>query len=115
MPASWKAVLSATIAATLAAAPAVAQNFGSVTLKPGETRKIPIMGFHGYVPVRLCNDFTSSATITAVIHPRDPRTLTPGECTEDTGDEIEVTNRGGGEAMVVWKPPPGFFLKDMNP
>lgn len=115
MPASCKAALVVVFAAMLSAAPAGAQNFGTVTLKPGETRRIPIRGFHGYVPVRLCNDFTSSATITAVIHPRDPRTLTPGECTEDSGDEIEVTNRAGGEAMVVWKPPPGFFFRDMTP
>ncbi|HXQ40209.1 MAG TPA: hypothetical protein VN821_03010 [Candidatus Udaeobacter sp.] len=94
----------------LAAAPAGAQNFGNVTLQPGETRKIPIMGFQGYVPMRLCNDFTSSATITAIIHPRDPRTLTPGECTEDSGYEIEVTNRGTGRDMVVWQPPAGSFF-----
>ena len=94
----------------LAAAPARAQNFGNVTLQPGETRKFSIMGFQGYVPVRLCNDFTSSATITAIIHPRDPRTLTPGECTEDSGYQIEVTNRGPGRAMVVWQPPAGSFF-----
>ena len=94
----------------LAPAPAVAQNFGNVTLRPGETRKISIMGFQGYVPVRLCNDLTSNATITAIIHPRDPRNLTPGECTEDSGYEIEVTNRGTGQAMVVWQPPAGSFI-----
>jgi hypothetical protein len=94
----------------LAAAPAGAQNFGNVTLQPGETRKISIIGFQGYVPVRLCNDLTSRATITAVIHPRDPRTLTPGECTEDSGYEIEVTNSGAGQAMVVWQPPAGSFF-----
>jgi hypothetical protein len=98
------------LGALLAAAPAGAQNFGNVTLQAGETRKISIMGFQGYVPVRLCNDFTSSATITAIIHPRDPRTLTPGECTEDSGYEIEVTNRGSGRAMVVWQPPAGSFF-----
>jgi len=104
------AVCAVVLGGLLAAPPARAQNFGNVTLQPGETRKIPIMGFQGYVPVRLCNDFTSSATITAIIHPRDPRTLTPGECTKDSGYEIEVTNRGAGQAMVVWQPPPGSFL-----
>ena len=94
----------------LAAAPARAQNFGNVTLQPGETRKISIQGLQGYVPVRLCNDFTSSGTVTAIIHPRDPRTLTPGECTEDSGYQIEVTNHGTGQAMVVWQPPAGSFF-----
>jgi hypothetical protein len=98
----------------LAASPAGAQNFGTLNLNQGETAKVRIMGFHGYLPVRQCNDLTSTATVTAVIHPRDPRTLTPGECMEDTGNEIEVTNRGGGQAMIVWQPPPGFFLRDMG-
>jgi hypothetical protein len=98
------------LCALLWAEAAGAQNFGNVTLRPGESRKIPIMGLQGYVPVRLCNDLTSGATITAIIHPRDPRTLTPGECTEDSGYEIEVTNRGSGQAMVVWQPPAGSFF-----
>jgi len=99
------------LGALVAAGSAGAQNFGNVTLKPGQTAKASIMGLHGYVQVRLCNDFTSTATIAATIHPRDTRTLAPGECTEDTGDGIEVTNRGPGQAMVIWQPPPGSFLK----
>ena len=110
------ALLAAALAALIAAGPASAQtqNFGSVVLQSGESRTIAIRGFHGYVPVRVCNDFDSKANVSVTVRPRDPHLLMPGQCAEDTGDQIQMLNKGGGAAAVTWKPPPGFFFRDMQ-
>ena len=82
---------------------ALAAGFGSVTLQPGESRTVPLTGFAGYQQVRVCNDADSIASVSAAIHPRDPRLLQPGLCTEDSGDALDLQNRGAGPATIVFK------------
>ncbi len=114
LPRTLALLLGLAAAACNAPAPAQTQNFGTATLKPGESRTIPIRGFHGYVPVRVCNDYNSQSNVSVTVRPRDPHLLMPGQCAEDTGDQIEMLNKGGGPAAVSWQPPPGFFFRDMQ-
>jgi len=93
--------------AALAAGPALARNFGMVTLKGGETQTVSIVGFGGYQQVRVCNDATSASNVKVTIRPRDPQLLQPGMCTENTGDQIEFANQGSGQAVVSYNPAPG--------
>jgi hypothetical protein len=95
------------ILAVALANPALARNFGQVTLKAGETRTVSIFGFGGYQSVRVCNDATSSANVKVTIRPRDPQLLQPGMCTQNTGDQIEFVNQGSGQALVSYNPAPG--------
>ena len=93
--------------AALASPAFSANNFGQVNLKAGETQTVSIFGFGGYQSVRVCNDATSSANVKVTIRPRDPQLLQPGMCTENTGDQIEFVNQGGGQALVSYNPAPG--------
>ena len=87
--------------------PALARNFGSVTLKAGETQTVSIFGFGGYQRVRVCNDLQSVGNVKVTIRPRDSHVLQPGLCTEDSGDQIEFINQGSGQALVEYNPAPG--------
>ena len=100
-------LVAMTMAAALAAGPALAANFGMVTLKGGETQTVSIFGFGGYQSVRVCNDATSASNVKVTIRPRDPQLLQPGMCTENTGDQIEFANQGSGQAVVSYNPAPG--------
>ena len=93
--------------ALAASSPASARNFGSLTLKAGETQTVSIFGFGGYQRVRVCNDLQSVGAVKVTIRPRDPRVLQPGLCTEDSGDQIEFINQGSGQALVEYDPAPG--------
>ena len=94
--------------ALVASGPALAgNNFGQVALKAGETQTVSIFGFGGYQRVRVCNDATSVSNVKVTIRPRDPQVLQPGLCTENTGDQIEFVNQGGGHARVSYNPAPG--------
>jgi hypothetical protein len=94
--------------AFVASGPALAgNNFGQVALKAGETQAVSIFGFGGYQRVRVCNDATSVSNVKVTIRPRDPQVLQPGLCTENTGDQIEFVNQGGGRALVSYNPAPG--------
>jgi hypothetical protein len=94
--------------ALVASGPALAgNNFGQVALKGGETQTVSIFGFGGYQRVRVCNDATSVSNVKVTIRPRDPQVLQPGLCTENTGDQIEFVNQGGGHALVSYNPAPG--------
>jgi len=98
------------VALTFALAPsgsALAQNFGSIALKPGETKTVSIFGIGGYQRVRVCNDLQSLGAVKVTIRPRDPRVLQPGLCTEDSGDRIEFVNQGSGQALVEYNSAPG--------
>ncbi len=98
---------AAVVAGALAAAPAMARNFGTVMLKGGETQTVSIFGFGGYQSVRVCNDATSASNVKVTIRPREPQLLQPGMCTQNTGDQIEFANQGNGQASVSYNPAPG--------
>ena len=100
-------LMATVVAGALAAGPALANNFGVVKLKGGETQTVSIFGFGGYQQVRVCNDATSLSNVKVTIRPRDPQLLQPGMCTENTGDQIEFANQGSGQAVVSYNPAPG--------
>jgi hypothetical protein len=100
-------LIAGAVVGALAASPALANNFGMVTLKGGETQTVSIFGFGGYQQVRVCNDATSVSNVKVTIRPRDPQLLQPGMCTENTGDQIEFANQGNGPAAVSYNPAPG--------
>jgi hypothetical protein len=99
MRARWTILFAALSTGTMAT-PAVAEDFGIVTLKPDQTTTVQLTGSIG--DVRVCNDATSASTITATIQPRDPMVLRPGECDQNRGWAIELHNIGVELAKVVY-------------
>jgi hypothetical protein len=104
------AILSVGLLAVALGAVAVAQEFDSFTLAPGETRRVEIGA--NYIDLRVCNDLTSASAVLATIEPREPELLQPGKCTEDRGGGIEFRNRGNGLAIVTYR---RVFGTDMFP
>jgi hypothetical protein len=80
---------------------AVAANFGSVTLKTGETQTVDI-GSTGH-DMRVCNDFFSSGRIVVTIGGNVPHDLSPGVCAEDIGDRMTIQSLAGGLATVDFR------------
>jgi hypothetical protein len=85
----------------LAHGPAAAATFGSVTLQPGELRKIDI-GPTGR-NLRVCNEIASAGTVVVVIGDNAPHALSPGLCAEDLGARMTVQSHAGGTATVDYK------------
>jgi hypothetical protein len=92
-----------------ASAEAVPYQWGSFSVKPGETKRIDLsIGRE----VRVCNDFFSGATISVAVGPHDPHRLMPGLCTDDIGSDFVVTNHGSGRAFGTWAPSYGHQTSD---
>ena len=77
------------------------QNFGTVSLVAGQKQQV-WMGAT-YRLVRVCNDFNSAGTVTAIIDDQPALTLPPGRCAEDYGNRIQFVNNGGGTATVAYR------------
>ena len=86
------------IGAGLISSQAVAANFGSVTLKAGETQTVDI-GATGR-DMRVCNDFFSSGPIVVTIGGNVPHDLSPGLCAEDIGGRMMIQSHASGVATV---------------
>src|ERR1051325_3914850 len=89
------------------ARPVEAQEFGSFTLKPGETRSFRIGTT--YRDIRLCNDGESAGTLDATIGDHDMIHLAPGLCAEERGDAILLHNAANGPVNGVWRRAYEFF------
>ena len=99
-----KIVMFAAIALTgagLASAQAFALNFGSVTLKPGETRTVDFSS--SARTMRVCNDFFSSGAVVATIGGSLPHDLSPGLCAEEIGDRMTIESHASGAATVEFR------------
>jgi hypothetical protein len=98
----WNALKAMMIGALAigATASAVAQDFGSVTLQPGQMQAVRIISAGQY---RVCNDLSNVGTVEVTIVPRDLRSLQPGGCTEESGWEIHFSNRSTSPAMVDYR------------
>ena len=85
----------------LAAGPASAAYFGSLSLRPGQTQLINV----GAVTrnVRVCNDFDSAGAASVTIAGNPTHHLGPGQCTEDVGDRVVVQSQAGGPIRVDWR------------
>jgi hypothetical protein len=94
-------VLGCLLAGTLGVLPALAQEFGSFTLKPGETREFRTG--NTYRTIRLCNDVGSAGVLDAVIGDHDMIHLAPGLCAEDSGDRLQLRNAAGGAVSGVFR------------
>ena len=81
--------------------PANAASFGTVTLTPGELRKIDI-GPTGR-SLRVCNDLTSAGPVAVVIGDNIPHALSPGLCAEDLGSRMTIQSHAVGLATVEFK------------
>jgi len=87
--------------------PAKAQEFGSFTLKPGETREVRIG--NTYRTIRLCNDVESAGVLDAVVGDHDLIHLSPGLCAEQSGDTIQLRNAANGRVSGVYRRQYDFF------
>src|SRR5260370_5346998 len=87
------------LAAGLIAGQALAFNFGSVTLKPGETRTVDFST--SARTMRVCNDFFSPGAVVATIGGSLPHHLSPCVCAEEIGDRMTVLIHASGLATIV--------------
>ncbi|MEA2779307.1 MAG: hypothetical protein QOK29_851 [Rhodospirillaceae bacterium] len=87
---------------TIAASPGFAGEFGSFTLKPGETQQIRIGST--YRTLRVCNDAGSAGSILVTIDDHNPHHLAAGVCAEDLGDAFVVVNQSSGPAHGTYRP-----------
>ena len=102
-------ILGAMVDLGAATAEAVPYQWGSFSVKPGETKHISLLIGR---EVRVCNNFESAASITVVVGPHDPHRVMPGVCAEDLGSDIVVTNLGGGPAFGTWASSYGHQISD---
>jgi hypothetical protein len=106
LPRLWPAVFVAMALGSVAACAEgsssnYGQSFGTVSLAAGQTQKV-WMG-PSYRLVRVCSDFNSTGTVTAIIDEQPPAALPPGRCTEDYGGGVQFTNTGGGTATLTYR------------
>jgi|ERR1039457_511058 hypothetical protein len=99
--------LAVTVAGLLAGLPAQAQEFGSFTLKPGESRQFRIGAT--YRTIRLCNDAESAGNLDAIIGDHDMIHLAPGLCAEESGDTLQLRNAANGLVSGVYRRQYDFF------
>jgi hypothetical protein len=97
----WTLSAITLIGAGLIGAQAVAANFGSVTLKAGESQSVDI-GATGR-DMRVCNDFFSSGAIIVTIGGSFPHDLSPGVCAEEIGDRMTIQSLASGLATADFR------------
>jgi hypothetical protein len=91
----------ALIGAGVAALPALAATeWGSFSLRPGETQQISVGP--AARELRVCNDANSTGHIAVTVGTHEPRLLRPGFCGEDIGDMIVASNPGDGPAFGTY-------------
>jgi hypothetical protein len=78
-----------------------AANFGSVTLKAGETQTVDMST--SARTMRVCNDSFSSGTVVATIGGAAPHDLSPGVCAEEIGDRMTIQSKASGLATVEFR------------
>ena len=96
-----------TIVGVLTGQTAIAQEFGSFSLQPGQTKQIRIGST--YRTIRLCNDAESAGTLDAIIGDHDMIHLAPGLCAEDSGDTIQLHNAANGPVSGIYRRQYDFF------
>ena len=89
------------VGAALTSGQAFAFNFGSVTLKPGETRTVDFST--SARTMRVCNDFFSSGSVVVTIGGSLPHDLSPGVCAEEIGDRMTAQSHASGLATVEFR------------
>jgi hypothetical protein len=102
----WPAVFLAAALGSVAAcaqgsSATYGQSFGTVSLAAGQKQEV-WMGTT-YRLVRVCNDFSSTGTVTAIIDDQPALTLPPGRCAEDYGSRVQFSNNGGGAATLTYR------------
>jgi hypothetical protein len=75
-------------------------NFGSLTLKAGETQTVDMST--SARTMRVCNDSFSSGAVIATIGAA-PHDLSPGACAEEIGDRMKVQSHASGLATVEFR------------
>jgi len=89
------------IGAGLSGGQALALNFGSVTLKPGEVRTIDFTT--STLTMRVCNDFFSAGAVVTTIGDSPPHDLSPGLCAEEIGYRMTIQSHASGPATVEFR------------
>jgi hypothetical protein len=80
---------------------AFGETSGSVVLAPGQNRQISVGPI--YRMIKICNDLTSNGSVIATIRAGSPRTLSPGECMQDSWNMFYLENRSASSALIEYK------------
>jgi hypothetical protein len=107
LPRAWPVLflafaLGGVSACAQGSSPNYGQDFGTISLAAGQAQQVWIGP--SYWLLRVCNDFGSAGTVTAIIGEQPSATLPPGHCVEDYGNRIQFTNTGGGAATLTYRP-----------
>ena len=94
-------IVGAIVGIGLFAPQALAADNGSFFLKSKEARLI-VVGTTAR-ELRICNDVASGGAIAFTLGSRGPLVLQPGNCADDMGDRILVTNNNSATAMGTWR------------
>jgi hypothetical protein len=89
------------VLASLSVSSAHAQTFGTVTLKPGETRQISIGPT--FRDMRVCNDLKSTGSVVVRVGSSFERTLRVGQCAQDRGNMINFRNLSSGISTITYR------------
>jgi len=76
-------------------------NFGSLTLKAGETQTVDMST--SARTMRVCNDSFSTGAVIATIGGAAPHDLSPGVCAEEIGDRMTIQSHASGLATVEFR------------
>ena len=80
---------------------AFSQTFGTITLKPTESRRISIGPT--FRDLRVCNDLTSTGSVMIKVGSSFERTLRAGQCAQDRGNFIYFQNLASGTARISYR------------
>jgi hypothetical protein len=91
----------AVAAAGLAAPPALAISAGAAKLAPDQSRQLSLDPPDRWV--RVCNDTTSTGTVTVTIGEQASRVLLPGWCAESRAGSLALKNDHAGPALITYR------------
>ncbi len=80
---------------------AFAQTFGTITLRPSESRRVSIGPT--FRDLRVCNDLTSTGSVMIKVGSGFERTLRVGQCAQDRGNFIYFQNLASGTARISYR------------
>ncbi len=77
------------------------QTFGTITLRPSESRRVSIGPT--FRDLRVCNDLKSTGSVMIKVGSGFERTLRPGQCGQDRGNFIYFQNLASGTARITYR------------
>jgi hypothetical protein len=92
------------VGASLLSSSAYSSPNGVVNLAPGESTRVWLGPTYWWL--RVCNNVSSTGTVTVTIDNRDSRVLSAGLCVEDSGSTVDLHHDRKGQAVINFRSMP---------